>query len=174
MRGPLSLRRDQSGSASAEMALMIPMLLALMFTCMEAGLYLFTEHKVVKGVHDGARYAARQNFQNYDATVCSSGTVGTTLQTQIQNVTAYGEVTVSAGDKPRVSTWTVPDTSGQSYTKITVTCPSYTTGIYSTLTYAPVVTVSAKVKYPSLFSTITGLPTSIFVGASDQASVMGV
>src|ERR1700741_5157918 len=118
MRGPLSLRRNQRGSASVEMAMMMPMLLGLMFTCMEGGLYLFTEHKVVKGVRDGARYAARQNFANFS---CGSPTVASGLEPQIKKVTAYGEVPVTAGDKPRVSTWTVPDTSGQSNTTVTVT-----------------------------------------------------
>ena len=48
------------------MALVLPMLFALMFTTFEGGAYMWTEHKVVKGVRDGARYAARLPFDYYD------------------------------------------------------------------------------------------------------------
>src|SRR3546814_3109530 len=57
-----SLARDRSGAAAAEMALVSPMLIILMFGSFELGNYFLDEHVVLKAVRDGARYAARQNF----------------------------------------------------------------------------------------------------------------
>lgn len=153
-----------------ELALILPAMLALMFTCMEGGIYVYSEHQVIKGVRDGARYAGRQSFSNISCTQSPSSALTTT----IRNVTVYGKVSPTANDKPRISTWTVPDTANQSYTTVSVSCASTSTGIYTVLGNAPVVTVSAKVQYPALFSQITGIPLTIYLGSSDQAAVMGV
>ena len=66
------LLRGESGTAAAELALCLPMVMALMFGSFEAGNYMLTEHKVIKGVRDGARYAARLPFANFD---CATGEV---------------------------------------------------------------------------------------------------
>lgn len=173
-----ALAISQRGTAAVELALILPVMLALIFTCMEGGYYVYTEHQVIKGVRDGARFAGRQSFTNISCTQSPSAA----LSTAIKNVTVYGKVTPVTGVTPRVSTWTVPDTANQSNTTITVTCAASSavsgsgsyTGIYKTLNGAPVVTISAKVKYPALFTAITGLPVTLFIGASDQAAVMGV
>ena len=47
------------------MALVMPLLLILMMGSVELGNYFYNEHKLVKSVRDGARYAARQAFTNY-------------------------------------------------------------------------------------------------------------
>jgi len=57
--------RDTKGASAAEMALVLPLLLVLMFGPFELAHYFWTEHKVVKGVRDGARYASRLGFTNY-------------------------------------------------------------------------------------------------------------
>lgn len=174
---PKALLPNRHGAAAVEFALMLPAMLALLFTCMEAGYYLYTEHQIIKGVRDGARFAGRQSFTNLSCTTGPSAT----LATAIKDVTVFGTVSPATGQTARVSTWTVPDTAGQSTTTVAVTCApasavsgsgSYT-GIYATLNGAPVVTVSAKVKYPALFSRMTGMGVNIFIGASDQAAVMG-
>ncbi|WP_068083343.1 TadE/TadG family type IV pilus assembly protein [Novosphingobium rosa] len=180
VRAPIlsALMADRSGAAAVEMALIMPAMLALMFTCMEGGVYLYTEHQVIKGVRDGARFAGRQRFTSISCTQNPSATLTTT----IQNVTVYGKVSPGTGDAPRISTWTVPDTTGQSNTTISVSCASANavsgtgsyTGLYAVLGGAPVVTISARVRYPTLFSRITGIPAAMYVGASDQAAVMGV
>ena len=59
------LLRNSRGTAAAEMALVTPLLLTLMFGSFEVGKYFYDEHKLVKSVRDGARYAARQRFTNY-------------------------------------------------------------------------------------------------------------
>ena len=161
-----SLLSDQSGAAAVEMVLVLPFLLALMFMCLEGAHFLYTEHKIVKGVRDGARFAARHPFSKFSC----SAVLDTALVTEIQNVTIYGKVSVSGTDKPRVSTWTPGNTS------VNVSCPATAikTGIYENLTNAPRVTVTATVSYPSLFGTLGVLTSSFKVHASDQAAVMGV
>jgi len=155
------------------MVLVLPFLLLLIFGCLEGAHYLYTQHQIVKGVRDGARFAARQDFSNFS---CSSTTVPSALETTIKNVTVYGKTTVSGSDTPRVSNWTVPDTAGQSITSVTVSCPAtaITTGIYKKLTNAPRVTVTADVTYPSLFEALGVLTSSFAVHASDQAAVTGI
>ena len=51
--------RDTRAAAAVEMALILPMAFALLFTTMEAGYYFQTEHKAIKYVREGARYASR-------------------------------------------------------------------------------------------------------------------
>src|SRR5215217_7313983 len=57
-----ALGHDVRGSAAAEMALVLPLLLALMFGSLELGDYFLSEHVLLKGVRDGAVYAARQDI----------------------------------------------------------------------------------------------------------------
>ena len=56
MLRPSSLLIDQSGSAAAELALSLPLLLILMFGSFEVGNYFLSEHVVQKAVRDA--YAA--------------------------------------------------------------------------------------------------------------------
>ena len=56
------------------------LLLTLMFAGLEGAHYLYVEHQVVKGVRDGARYAARLPF---DSVVDS---------TSVKNVTRTGNI----------------------------------------------------------------------------------
>ena len=156
--------RDRRGAAGAEMALILPLLLALMFGGLEAGAYLWTEHKVIKGVRDGARFAARQPFAG-----CASPT-GTRL-TQIQNLTRTGHLT---GGAPRVSGWSNADVT------VTVTCVARDingfsgSGLYKAQTSgAPHVTVSTRIAYPSLFGMLGFDTTGVVVRASANAAVTG-
>jgi hypothetical protein len=59
---------------------------------------------------------------------------------------------------------------------VNVSCPAtaLTTGIYASQANAPRVTVSARVPYKSLFSTLGGLDATAVVGARNQAAVMGI
>lgn len=153
---------NQSGNAATEMALMVPMLLALMFAGFEGGYYFYLDHQVTKGVRDGARFASRQSFSKY---TCSS--IDSTLVTQVKEVTRTG---VISGGSPRVPGWDNTEVF------VTASCPAtaVNTGIYSGLTNAPVVTVSARLPYPSLFRALGGIGTSAVLGARNQAAVMGL
>ena len=64
MSARLRLNRCQSGVAAVEMALVAPLLLALLFGSVELGKYFLDQHVVVKAVRDGA-VSRPQPMSNY-------------------------------------------------------------------------------------------------------------
>lgn len=148
------------------MALVLPMLIILMFGGMEGGYYLWSEHKVLKAVRDGARYASRQAFDKFD---CAGGTVSDPAKTNIQNLTRTGRTDTSGS--PKVPNWTANST-----VVVTVACdPAKNTGLYSEMPNgAPIVRVSANFAYPSLFFNLGFAASSLSLRASSQAAVMGL
>ena len=150
------------------MALSVPIILALLVGCFEFGNYFWTEHQVMKGVRDGARFAARQPV---DKLGCGPNPSNATVETEIKNVTRSGN---SSGTTPRIPSWDNNEVT------VTITCqgtPSgiYTSGIYANLpSGARIVTVSATVPYPSMFGALGFNTRSLNVGARAQAAVMGI
>jgi len=143
-----SFLRDTRAAAAAEFALILPMAFALVFTTMEAGYYFQTEHKAIKYVREGARYAARQSFDYYDCSGAgafdNSATNAAAVETQIKNVTMTGLVT---GGSNRIADWEASDIS------ITVTCDDgYGTGLYAGTddVKAPTVLVATRFSYTSI------------------------
>ena len=148
-----TLRADTRAAAAVEMVLILPLAILLTLIAMESGVYLYTEHQVVKGVRDAARYAARLPFSTYNCTAASgaadvptAGTAGTAWG-NIANVAIYGNV-AGSGER-RVWTWTA-------------------TG------FAPQITVSGKPTYPSLFNTLAGFPATYRLYARQQSLGAGV
>ena len=159
--------KDRSGAAAAELVLALPMMFALMFGAMEAGHYFWTQHKIVKSVRDGARFATRLDVEALcnGATVVMSGA----LEDEIQNVTATGRV--GTGGAAKVPGWDPNNVS------VTVGCQQFVdTGIYTDLGSAgPLVTVdSGVVPYPSLFEYLGFIDTSFGLSARSSAAVMGI
>jgi hypothetical protein len=168
----LSFWRDQRGAAAAEMALMTPLLMMLMFGPMELGHFFWTQHKITKSVRDGARFAARQNFSNF---VCPSTVsaadiplYGESLETVVRNVTVYGNVAGSGSAK-------VPGLAPGDI-EVTLDCdPDFTQGIYNGQSEAPVVRVELTgFTYPSLFETLGFDAADIPMTAYSEAAVMGL
>lgn len=159
------LVRGDSGSAAAELALCLPMVMALLFGSFEAGNYMLTEHKVIKGVRDGARYAARLPFANYD---CASGTVtDADVEDDIIAVTRTGRA--GTGGAVRVSGWDAAEVS------VTISCDDTTnTGLYRDYGTAPRVLVATTVPYPSILGTLGFDTDGAVVRAQAQAAIMGV
>lgn len=161
----LTLAGNTRATAAAEMALALPLLFALLFGTFELGNYFLTEHKVVKAVRDGARYAARRPVADYPGCTPSTGLVDDT-----RNVTRTGKI--ASGGTPRVWTWTSPTTID-----VTATCD--TTGTYTGIHVAsaigtPVVTVVATVPYTSLLGQLGLSGTSYNLNARSQAAVTGI
>jgi Flp pilus assembly protein TadG len=152
----------ERGAAAAEMALVLPFLIVLLFGSVELGHYFYVEHQVVKGVRDGARYASRQPFSSIS---CPSETVDGALETKIKEVTRTGRIT---GGTARVPGWTNDDIS------VDVTCAAVTTGIYRDEPGAPQVSVVANVAYNSLFGGLGVVDSTFRLNASQQAAVMGL
>ena len=156
----LDFRRDERGAAAAEMALVLPLLLAIMFGGFEAGHFFYTEQKIIKAVRDGARYAGRLPFEDYSCT-------GTTRAADIQEITRTGKLT---GGTALIDGWENADIT------VTVTCDAGATGgIFKDLAGgARIVTVAATAAYPSLFETLGFIDSDSTVNASAQSVVMGI
>lgn len=159
--------KNETGVAGAEMALMVPLLMTIMFGSFELGHYFWTEHKLIKSVRDAARFAARQpGLYSPD---CVAGVVTAVPAPDIDKVARYGKLLVVTGDKTIIPGWT-------DAVEVQLDCPaigSYA-GIYTSKTSVPIVSVSATVDYPSLFEDLGFGAANIEVSASSQAAVMGL
>jgi len=163
------LRDDRRGSVAVEMALILPLMLILMFGGLEGGYYLWSEHKMLKAVRDGARFAGRQPFDKFD---CSSGTVNdSATEIEIGNVTRTG--TIDGSGPVKIPGWT---TNSPSITISVLPCNSTpSTGLYQELPNGgPIVTVSATLNYQALFSNLGFATTGLGLRATSQAAVMGI
>ena len=171
--GRSSLLANRSGSAAVEMALVMPLLLALMFGSAEAGNYFMNEHSLIKAVRDGARFAARRPFSDY--TGCS--TVSSSLTTDTQNVVMGGYLASASITTPNISTSNVT---------VTTSCTSTAggqnmLGIYrgrpgcgSSGGCAQVVIVTAQVPYRSILRSLGFSGIGMNLNASSQAAVGGI
>ena len=184
------LRTDRRGAAAAEMAMLAPILLVLFFGSVELGTYFYNEHKLVKSVRDGARFAARQQFSNYSACTGSlptSGTAGSAYE-RTKLIVRKGKLDSSAPDL-------LPNWGGVTAScagnpaggclEMTMSCtldldPTTNSmnlgGIYTnSTTGAPTVVVSARIPYLSVLGTTLGFDsTGIFLNARQSAAVAGL
>lgn len=157
---------DTLGAAAAEMALILPLSILLLFTGLEAGHYFYQQHQVIKALRDGARYAARQSFD--DINCRSSATIDSTVAGNIRNLTRTGQI---SGGSSRISNWVDGDIT------VTVTCPTAAesqTGIYDSGEPAPQVNVTTNFNYDSLFNGVGIITDNATIGGTQQATVMGI
>lgn len=174
MRRHLSLlQRDCSGVAAVETVLIMPLAILLLVTGMEAGHYLYSEHQVVKGVRDAARFASRLPLSTFN---CTAATAEADLSTgnanwqTIANVAVYGNVTQTTAK--RLWTWGAAPADGE--VVIRYACVANAADIYSATGFAPQIAVIGKPDYPSLFKTMTGLTGTMRLFARQQAAGNGV
>ncbi|WP_309662573.1 pilus assembly protein [Sphingomonas sp.] len=162
---------DRRGAAAAEMALVTPLLVILMFGSLEIGKFFWDENVVVKAARDGARYASRQSF----ASMPCGGPA--TNENQIKNVVRFGKPVVTVADLPLLYYWTNPAT-------ITVTIDCYANagvngarvydGLYTARATVPRVFVTASVPYSPLVGAIGFQSTGLSLNATSQATVFGL
>lgn len=163
-------------SAAAEMAMVIPLLLAIMLGSMELGNYFYNQHTLVKSVRDAARFAARQRMSNY--TACT-GSPQQAVIDDIKMVARKGHLDSTANDL-------LPNWATATFT-VTMDCKANLTdvgtgnnlalgGIYANVTNgAPAVLVGASLPYRSLTGGIFGFKTAgISLNANQKAAVMGL
>lgn len=158
-----TLIHDTRAAAAAEMALVLPLLLALIFGALELGNYFLSEHVLEKAVRDASRYAARLPVTNFD---CASGTM--TDPTPVQKLARTGD---PDGTTARLVDWT-----DDTMTTVTVTCDTSGTfgGIYDDFAMGvPVVTVSATVPYSTFFGALGLGAVTLDLNAAQQAAVIG-
>jgi Flp pilus assembly protein TadG len=152
---------DQIGAAAAEMALILPLVMVMLFAAFEGAYYIICEHQVVTGVRNAARYAARLDFSQY---ACPAATFSGSTAT-IQNLARTGQL---AGGASRVQGWVDGDIT------VTVTCAAQD-GIYTAVgNFAPKVRVSSRFNYPSLMGQLGFTQATLQIGASAESPVMGL
>ncbi|GLV25616.1 TadE/TadG family type IV pilus assembly protein [Sphingobium sp. Cam5-1] len=161
------LASSNDAAAAAEMALVTPILIVLMFGSFEVGNYFLSEHVVAKAVRDGARYAARQSFNYF---TCPAG-VDSSVVTNTQNVTRTGQV--ASGGPARLAGWTNPATVSVTLTCAAISGGNYS-GIYQGMSNVPKVKVSATVPYTSLFYTLGFTQSSPQLVSESEAAVQGL
>lgn len=170
-----SLRAHQEGSAAAEMALVMPLLLIIMMGALELGNYFWNEHVLLKGLRDGARYAARQSFPNFSS--CTGAPAGT-VEADTKNIVRTGKV---SGGSDRLPNWTSADATFSLTVSCSTTAGTQTlSGIYKdntnaagTFIGAPIVTVSAHVPYRSILGSYGFTGVGFSLNGREQAAVMG-
>lgn len=168
MNGPFlsGLIRCNRAAAAAEMALVTPLLVTLMFGSFELGNYFLSEHVVAKAVRDGARYASRRAFTDF---TCPS-TVSSDVQTKTKNLTRTGQIT---GGAARLANWTDPNTVSVTLSCTAISGGNYS-GIYKGMTNLPRVKVSATVRYTSLFNNLGFSSSSLDLVSESEATVQGI
>lgn len=157
-----SFIRNQSGAAAVELALILPAALALLFVTFDGAYYMFCEQRVIKGVRNAARYAARLDLSNYG---CPGGTFSGPAST-VQNLARTGALT---GGNPLVPGWQDSDV------QITVNCSAGRGGIYDASGgNAPTVRVSTRVVFPSLLGAMGFSESETHIAAAAESPVVGL
>jgi hypothetical protein len=165
---------NRDGAAAVEMALVFPLLMILMLGSVELGNYFYNEHKLVKAVRDGARFAARQGMSNY--TACS-GSPPQAVIDDTKLMVRKGTLDSSAPDLlPSWGSATFTMTISCTATLNTGAGPYAAGGIYANLPGgAPTVVVTASLPYRPILGVpfgFSGLGRS--VNATQSAAVAGI
>jgi len=159
-----AFHKNEKGSAAAEFALILPMMLTIVFSIYEAGRVFWSYNIVQSSARDAARYAARLDI------TCSGGSGtfdDTTATTTIQKLTRTG--TVDGTGDPLVPGWT-----DNSSVTVSIVCLSKTSGSvtfggrYDGQTTIPVITVAAAAPYGMLFGGLFGGLTINTVSVSNE------
>lgn len=150
------------------MALVAPLLCAVLIGSVELGNLFYNEHILVKAVRDGARYAARQSFTKYGCSGEPTAPVGANTRALVRTSLLSGsdrfadiqdsDITISTSCK------TVQGTQ------------SMVNGIYKGMTTgAPIVQVQAIVDYTPVVGSAFGFSgVGVQLHATQQAAVMGI
>ena len=162
-----ALLTDRSAAAAAEMALVLPLLLLIMFSSVELGNYFMNEHRLTESVRNGARFAARQSFMNYTACTGSpGGTVVTDTRAIVMNGYISGGTVITPNIKASdiaVSNSCKTDAGGQTMTGIYAGRPDG----------AQIVTVAASVTYKPVLSAFGFTGIGFKLNAKSEAAVTG-
>jgi len=186
MRRLPNLLRDGDGAAAVEMALVAPLLLALMFGSVELGNLFMDQHALEKQVRDGARFGARLEVNKDYSCSADPSTVfqDADAATQIINVTEKGAVAGAGLPRWGSGYWARTCTGDVQTVTVTVRCvdkddidtdSTGKTGVYTSLDGdIPVVVVSGAVKYRSVLGSLGFPSANICVRAQSEAAVTGL
>lgn len=172
------LLRCQRGAAAAEMALVLPLLLTLMFSAFELGNYFRDWHTLSKSVRDGARFAARHDFADFDCG--AEDPIAADVVSATQEVVRTG---IAGGTGDLLPNWDKADFDLSVACSTSVSSPTgegedvdqELAGIYrGSAAGAPVVTLTVRLPYRGLFGQFGWSGEGLNVAAREQAAVMGV
>ncbi len=165
------------------MALVAPLLLIILFGSVELGNYFMDEHTLVAGVRDGARWAARQNFNQYNGCTGTAADVPTpgvngSVNANTKPIVRKGTLNAAAGDL--LPNW---NDSNTTFT-VTMTCITTAGGVTMSGIYggnsvgssgvAPAVTVTAHLPYFPVLGSFGWSGVGSSLNASQQAAVAGI
>lgn len=171
VRRPLpSIIYQAGGSAAVETALVAPLIVLLLFSAVEMGNLFYNQHTLTKAVRDGARYAARQPFSDYNMGTC---TMSNDAQSRTRRLVRTAQL-ATAGAQSRLPNWEEADEA--STIDVTVVCDSSGTytGVYiHNGDVASTVTVEASVPYTPIIGFSSAL-TDRTLNARSQAAVAGL
>jgi Flp pilus assembly protein TadG len=160
----LKLDSDRNGAAMLELALVLPVVMALGFGAIEFGNLIYRDHLLWNGVRDGARYYAGLS---YDA---SNATQTTANETAAKNIAVTG---VTSGGTARVSGWTTGQVTISYATVANGPTSCGTEKCFRGADTITMVTLSTNYPYSSLgFMGFLGLG-SVNLTASHQERVIG-
>lgn len=174
------LLSDTAGTAAAEMAMTLPFVLVLIAGAFEMGHYFYSEHRLVEGVRDAARYAGRHAQNAFDASCGTTLASDNAIVTDAELIASKGSL--DATDDDRLWGW------GQDAAdfSISVTCAMTAddgdastadqamSGIYRDSSVgAPLLTVTASIPHPTVFGYF-GVPMGLTLNATSQSAVMGI
>lgn len=163
--------KNDRGVAAAEMTLVAPLLIFLLFGMVEIANLFYNQHILAKAVRDGARYAARQPFSEYDMGACAMSSAATD---RVRRLVRTAQL-AAAGAPARVPNWVQADEA--STISVAVVCDGSGTyqGVYAgNANVAAAVTVQATVPYSPLIGSIAFSTTGLTLTASSQAAVAGI
>lgn len=162
---------DRGGAAAAELALILPLLLILLVGPLELGNFFLDQHTLVKGLRDGAVFAARQDIKYYNC--ASPGVVSNSdgLVDRVKNIVGGGQFTTGAERLPGWNSATFAIT----YACFTATSGQTLSGIYSANNgKVPVVTVTASLPYMTVLSSLGFNTTGLTLSGTQQSAVTGI
>jgi len=157
---------DNTAAAAAEMALIVPLLIMLILGSFELGNYFWNNHIVIKAVRDGARYASRQTFDNFD---CDRATVSDGVKLTTRNIVRTNQV--ASGGSARLPRWTDPEMVDIEMRPEPL---AEYRGFYVGMECVPVVIVTATVPYRPLLGMLGFDTLDVNLKAISEVPVMGL
>lgn len=153
---------NESGTAAVEMALILPIALALTFVTFDGAYYMLCEQRAIKGVRIAARYAARLDLSHF---TCPGGAFNGPVS-EVQNVAVAG---VPTGGTSTIPGWETRDVS------VSVSCSFGQGGIYEASGgHAPLVRVSTRFEFPSQLEALGFSNGNTFIAAAAESPVIGL
>jgi Flp pilus assembly protein TadG len=147
-------RSAQSGMASVEFAMVVPLLLILLVGVIDFGRLLTDYEAANKSVRDAARFLARARM---DCSAAGTGPasgylINASFATLAQNLVLTGTTATPTTGSYLLPYWTDPATVTMSVTCVE-NAGTYA-GVFTDLAFIPKITVTANVPFNFLFGTI--------------------